>query len=287
MKIDPEVYLYDKSVATENIRFYQISILLSQDGFSYTIYDTLTNCFLALVSYKLAQVSEINQISILQSIVEQDQWLCPDYNKITLLYSNTKSTLVPAPLYDDAKNDEYLQLTNDLNDNHIILKDYLKLSGSYNVYSFPVQLFEYMQVTFPELQIIHFKSPLIECFLSRFKNTYSDEVMLLQIHRQFIDLVVMKNDKLMFSNSFEYQTPEDLVYYTLFALEQLGLNPQKLPVKVAGILKKESKTWDWLRKYIKDVEFIERNDEFSYSDELDSMPHYYFYNLLNWNLCEL
>jgi len=71
------------------------------------------------------------------------------------------------------------------------------------------------------------------------------------------------------------------------ALEHLGLNPQKWPVKVAGILKKESKTWDWLRKYIKDVEFIERNDEFSYSDELDSMPHYYFYNLLNWNLCEL
>jgi hypothetical protein len=41
--------------------------------------------------------------------------------------------------------------------------------------------------------------------------------------------IIIQNQKLLFFNSFDYQTPEDFIYYVLFTAEQLSLNPENFP----------------------------------------------------------
>jgi hypothetical protein len=40
------------------------------------------------------------------------------------------------------------------------------------------------------------------------------------------EIIVIQNQKLLLFNSFDYQTPEDFIYYVLFTAEQLSLNPK-------------------------------------------------------------
>ena len=49
-----------------------------------------------------------------------------------------------------------------------------------------------------------------------------------------LDLVVAERGKLLLSNTFHATVAEDLLYYTLFALEQCGLSPDDVEVRAGG-----------------------------------------------------
>jgi hypothetical protein len=48
------------------------------------------------------------------------------------------------------------------------------------------------------------------------------------------ELLLSKSEVVIF-NSFDYQTPEDFIYYVLFTAEQLSLNPENFPLELIGI----------------------------------------------------
>ena len=71
-----------------------------------------------------------------------------------------------------------------------------------------------------------------------------------------LDLLVYKDGKLYLANSFEYHTPEDIVYYTLFIYEQLNLDPETIPIYLSGSIDKTNPTYLALYTYIRHVDFI-------------------------------
>src|SRR5690606_27393588 len=68
---------------------------------------------------------------------------------------------------------------------------------------------------------------------------YSLPKMYLHFQKNNFDCIVLKNGELQLCNSYTYKTPEDFIYYTLFCMEQLNLNPENLPVILCGEIDKE------------------------------------------------
>jgi hypothetical protein len=64
--------------------------------------------------------------------------------------------------------------------------------------------------------------------------------------------IIIQNQKLLFFNSFDYQTPEDFIYYVLFTAEQLSLNPENFPLELIGNIDSESH-FKIAYKYIRNV----------------------------------
>ena len=74
----------------------------------------------------------------------------------------------------------------------------------------------------------------------------------------------------MLSNSFEYQSPADLIYFLLFTLQQLNVDTAEVKTLLTGEnYDKEELTL--LRKYIKDVSFSNPMENIRVGCEFDSV----------------
>ena len=101
-----------------------------------------------------------------------------------------------------------------------------------------------------------------------------------------IDILQIKDKKLDYYNTFRYNTAEDFMYYLVFVVEQLNLNPESVQLMLLGEIEKHSPLSDLMHKYIRNIQFLERNSDHRYSFVFDQLPGHYYYNLLNASLCE-
>ena len=54
---------------------------------------------------------------------------------------------------------------------------------------------------------------------------------------------------------YEFTTPEDFIYYILFCLEQLKMNPDTVNLYISGSIEKEEDTYKILYHYIRNITF--------------------------------
>ena len=77
----------------------------------------------------------------------------------------------------------------------------------------------------------------------------------------------LTKSKLLLYNTFEYNTNEDFIYYILFVLEQLNLNPETINLVFLSDVIENDELHSIAYKYIRNVTFGNRNDTFTYKEE--------------------
>jgi hypothetical protein len=94
--------------------------------------------------------------------------------------------------------------------------------------------------------------------------------MFIHFRHNHFEIVVIQNQKLLLFNSFEYNTPDDFIYYLLFTAEQLHLNPESLKLFLLGDIQEESELFKKAYRYIRNVSLyeteLEENQQFSSRD---------------------
>jgi hypothetical protein len=58
---------------------------------------------------------------------------------------------------------------------------------------------------------------------------------------------------LKFCNRFAYKTPQDLVYYVLFAMNELEIEPDEIILRVNGNITEQSEDFELLNQYLPNV----------------------------------
>ena len=81
--------------------------------------------------------------------------------------------------------------------------------------------------------------------------------MYIDVRINQFSIVVLEDKKLLFSNSFSFETKEDFIYYILFAAEQLELNPNEFPLFFTGNILKDSDLYTITYQYIRHINFLE------------------------------
>lgn len=105
----------------------------------------------------------------------------------------------------------------------------------------------------------HASTILVQTLLNASKKQ-RDKKMFVHVSASHFEIVVVQNQKLLFFNSFEYQTPEDFIYYILFTAEQLQLNPEYFTLDLIGAITKENPLFQIAYKYIRNVSLIDVED---------------------------
>ena len=78
---------------------------------------------------------------------------------------------------------------------------------------------------------------------------------------------------------------EDVAYFLIFVLEQLGMNPEQASVVLLGNIDRGSNLFELIYRYVKNMEFGRRNEYFKYSPVFDLVAPQSYYPLLNFNSC--
>ena len=114
----------------------------------------------------------------------------------------------------------------------------------------------------------------------------SDETNLfLIVNNKEVEIIALKNETLIFNNTFDVQNETDILYYTLFTYGQLDLNPDKNQLYLLGNINKGDEKYSLLYDYIRNVRFGEVSNNLSFSQELKNVSSHQYYALFSQLLC--
>ena len=288
ISLEPNISITDQSLSRGACFNYILTVQLSFHGLSFCILDAERHKYISLASYTFQRNIKAGLIDQIEQVIESNDLLKEKFKSSRVIVESPDFTFIPEPLFEKEKASLYLEFNNNVeSDNTQIFSDKLINLEAYNVYAVPNMLVDAWQTYFPEAAVSHFLSSLIESLLIRYKNIPVENRLFAYVRSHYFDIVFIDGNRLKYCNSFMYRSKEDLAYFLIFVFEQLQLNPENVCLKLMGEIVKASVSFDFLYRYIRNIDFEGRNEHFKYSYQFDELPGHSFYNLLNANLCEL
>ena len=176
--------------------------------------------------------------------------------KVKLIYYNKSSTLVPSELFDHKNSLNYLKYTTTIQTNDLAANDLIFEDQINNVYIPYTDINNYIFEKFKVFDFYHYSSVLLEKLSNELTDNFSQKVFL-NINNSFIDILYFKNKQLIFFNSFDYKSKEDILYYLLFTFSELSLNPDNIHLVCCGLIDLDSELYALLYNYIRNIELLE------------------------------
>jgi hypothetical protein len=281
-KISPQLSIIDESYNVGATASYCLKIQLGYSDCTFAVLDALRNKYIVLQSYTFDKVyNDVALASHFKNLVRSnDMLLADDYKEMQISVVNTKSTLVPTALYNADDIDTYLNFNHDLGADDLIYCDNVKIGDIQNIYAVSNTLQSTIDALLPKAKIIHYSTGLLQNLLLQYKNRIEKRVFV-NMQMTHFEIIVTEGRKLHFYNTFKHQTSEDFLYYLLFVCEQLQLSPEKIDLVLLGEVEKNSAIYDMLYKYVRNINFIERNEQYEYSYGFGDVPAHFYCNLLN------
>ncbi len=248
----------------------KMSIQVSLNGLSFCILDKERQEIEYLKRFDFEkQLDPVKVLARIELIIEQEPLLQQQVEEASLFFTNTLFTLVPLDLFDEAQAVSYLKFNTKILKTDFIAHDEIN-QELVNVYIPYANIINYFFDMFGEFEYRHSLSVLIESLLHH--KTSEAPQAYLHTHLQHYELIVIQNSKLIFANSFEFETKEDFIYYLLFTFEQLDLDPEVVELTLLGDITKNSKEYEIAYRYIKNVSFLGMFHNYSFSEA--AMPEY-------------
>lgn len=232
----------------------KMSVLIHQDGLSFFIYsqDGLLN------QWNKPFKHESNPIEILQSIelvYEQEPLLNTALTQVTLIYHHSVFTGVPASIYDENYESDYLKYNTRLLETDVISADHAIDSLDYKtVYIAYSNINNYFFDKYGDFNFYHYATLALAAHYEQLEK--NETVVILDVKASDFYLTIFDNGILKLHNIYPQQAIEDILYYTLFTAQHNGLDPETLDLKIITSEKNEQ-LFDLLYTYIRHVSYLE------------------------------
>ncbi|MBP0902313.1 DUF3822 family protein [Mariniflexile gromovii] len=242
----------------------ELSIQISLSGLSFCILNRDTNTIINLkeVSFQ-KKLNPLEVLDHLKHLFNTENVTQNTYSSITIVHDNELSTLVPKPLFIEDCVADYLKFNSKILVSDFIAHDEVLVNDSINVYVPYININNFIYDQFGAFTFKHVSTVLIEEILQIEKNANTPKVYV-NISKNHFETIIVDKAKLILYNTFEYNTPEDFIYYVLFATEQLNLNPETFNLVFIGAVSEEDTLYNIAYKYIRNVSFGNRNETYKY-----------------------
>ena len=205
--------------------------------------------------------SVLFHIDILDQIMDNAEKLNKiQPTKVEVYYNTSDFTFVPSALFNSQETTEILGF-NTSTINLIPKHRNIPSQDMTCVFGIPKYIDAFIHKHWNNA-IIHFGT---EKILDLLPIHEEPQIVYLHIEKGEFDFYMYENQKLKIANSFEFSNREEFAYYVLFVLEQLGANPETMPVYMLGDIDENSPYYNIIYKYLRYVHIIEpksihRND---------------------------
>lgn len=258
----------------------ELSIQVNLNGLSFCVFNRSENSIEHLSHFHFDKKE--NPANILQNIQERlasDTAFSDNFDQVTLLYQNDLATFVPKDLFNPANAADYLKFNSKILKLDVIEFDEVSNNDIVVVFVPLMNINNYIFETFGEFTFKHTAAVLIETLIRQEKETNTK--VYINVNSAHFEMLVLKNQGLEFYNYFEFSSPEDFIYYVLFVFEQLGLNPEDIPVYFIGEISDESECYKMAFTYIRHLHFLNPNYKFRFDFNIESTQAHQHFTILN------
>lgn len=268
------------NLSSKNTDNYILTIQYYLDGLSFIVFDTAEQKFIALKHYHSTEKNISLEILLLE-LQEKEGWKIEEFKNVNILIDNNLNTFIPRDFFQEELKENYLSLLN-INKHSNIMTDIITEQNIVNVYPLKNDI----NFTSDKVRIFHSSSVLIKKLAREFSDRNSETRAFINVKNNSYELIILNNEKLIFHNYFNFNTKEDFLYFILFTFDQLNIDNESIPLYFMGFIEEKSSIVELCSRYIRNIRFFNRDNDFNYINELNSVPYYYYYTLYSFISCE-
>jgi hypothetical protein len=274
----------DETVDLNRAHAYRLSIQVSLNGFSFSILDMVRGKFVVLKHYDLSPMSNHDQkADKVKQILASDKHLQPSFKESVALVVTRKSTLMPASYFQSENLKSYLAFNHDLDELDELHFNPLQEIDAYDVFTIPNPLSNTILDHFGKIPYYHHGLPFLHYHLDNASG--ARKIAALSIFEGFIDIGVFSENNLLFYNTFQWSTHEDILYYLLYVYKQLKLDVSSNELYICGSTGDQKDLKKLIDQYIKKSHLQRPPNDFTYSYTFKNEQTHHFTNLFRLNLC--
>jgi hypothetical protein len=249
----------DNTFSTADCHLYDLSVHCSPDGISFLVQQSGSGSLLHCghQPFKIAGYQML--LRKIRDLIAGNDFFNLPFRKTTILFGDRHVSLVPESLWSE-KLSEYIHLTGkkqEVETESIVVS--LHQMGAYLVFRTGKELFDTLNLIFPCAEITHEVVPLLQHLQPN-----TDSRLLFHMHSSWFYALSVKEGKLEFINSFDYQSETDMLYYMLSVISEF--NSGNHPVVISGWIDRDDPRFILIKKHIPGAFPAYQNDEDPLSD---------------------
>lgn len=199
------------------------------------------------------------------------------YRKVICGVISNETMFIPAPLYDSNTAAEQLQLAfgSEVVSKNIASEE-LNMMQIVNVYTQNQSITSTISGRFRQTEFHHVSAMRLR-YLASISGPSKEVLMLVDVDDSVMNVTAVKASSLLFHNSFEFKTPEELTYYLLLVFEQLKLNPETAELFFTGNISKNDAAFALASRYVSNCRLSGLPGIYTYESEfafLDANRHF-------------
>lgn len=270
-----------------------LSVLLSQDGFSFLITHISSGKILRLVSCLFnSDDCRYNEPAgwpvhgnEYEKLFQKTDVFSQKYGRVFLAADSFKFTTAP---YDFLINDslsEIISASHEMRANEVSIVEPVFDLGPAIATLLPEYIGKICSKIFPDSILRSATTVFIKGVL-RQNSQFITRQVFINMHNKYFEIAAIQGLRLQYLNAFRYSAPSDVLYYVVFILEQLGLVPSEQDIILMGDIAEDSVIIEQLKMYCASVHFTEIPAGIEFGETFKDHNLYRYFTLLNMHLCE-
>jgi len=260
----------------QNSENYHLSVEIQKEQLSFCLLDTTKLEYIFLKSIKANNPEEMVQL------INNEEILKNNFFSSSVSYKNFPSTIIPNQLYDARKKEVYADFV--IGETQKIKTDIIHHDDSTILYSVEENITNTLNQIQTEIKEKNSSTIAISSILNQYSELKERSCFLIKENNK-IEIIVTQDNQLIFQNYFEVNSPNDILYFTLFCFDQLKMDPNKNELYLIGNLEKGNETYSLLYDYIRNINFAELSGELSFTKELQQVIKHQYFTLFSQLLC--
>lgn len=250
---------------------YTLSIRLSTDGFSFSIYNPLNGSDFFFRSYPVN--TQQSMAANVKAFLAGTEGLDLPYKQTNILVHSSRYTPVPLELFEDERMEDLFYQNLPRQNNEIVLCNVLGRSNLVILFSIDKLTHLFLSEHFPKARFFASVSPQLEGLATKSLQG-NNRKLYAHLHPESIDVFCFGRGKLLLVNSYTTTTTEDRSYYLLNVWQQLGYSPNDDELHLTGRTPDRDALTGQLRKYLRKVFIIQPQADFneSVSSPIEDIP---------------
>jgi hypothetical protein len=207
------------------------------------------------------------------------------YKSVFVTFSSRKFSIYPSGFISQENLKPFFERCFPLDDLDELHKQPLPNVAAECVFAIPNQFSNPVLSKHPSARFYYHLLPLIEEGTNISKVHTHGSYLFINVNRDWFELLIFTGGKVALHNSFSYLSPQDILYYLLYTIKQLGFEAGSSILICSGQIDKNSNLYRILVKYFESIRFATLKKGFIYSYTFNKFPAHQFANLLNLYSC--
>ncbi|MEM9982421.1 MAG: DUF3822 family protein [Bacteroidota bacterium] len=281
-------HIFDEGLNVNDIAHYDLFFLIEKKNLRVCIIDARNHQCIFLEDYKFSNVLGVEDlINNLNELHESHKLLPAGYwKRVRLGVRDEAFTFIPSLLFDEAHLPDYIKLVKGKKEPEDDLFFYKQLSTSAtNVFTASKRIIDWFRSNYPtrQIEIVHQASAFLEGVMQ--ENSSQEPSIHICTESRYLDILVIQGNQLLHANTFSYHSPQDYVYFLMFVMDELKLNPITCPVTLYGEISPDSSIYTLVLKYVKQVSLGNKPSSVTFGYQFDEILDHRYFDLYSMYFC--